>query len=365
MDMPAELARQLFENGAFLIIAGVPEKTEFGIDLCSYSVGEKFRGVKMIPPGPHFVYTAAHGSYGDLSSRTGFIHHFKSQEIVIREWDNDKEELRIRTKGNRDEEICRIRSNLRELDGFLAPYDFSSVSKWKQLTNHLTEATINRCSPVSGLIRPSVEFESISNEDRHKCNTRTEHRIPKSTNDEEELMPKLKVVPETALRFTELPELYPKGLTPHELSLAHMDSVLAVDELFNRLSGNGDQLLDEIQFSFVLYLVGYSTDALAHWRKILGILSNSEAGVSKYTKTYRQYLSVLQYQLPELPEELMESTLRNTVYKDVRNLVKNCTLCELGKEAEYLTVNLSRGMGWIFDDLVGEDPEDLPVVVEL
>lgn len=363
-DMPPELARQLFEQGAFLIIAGVPEKTEFGIDLCSYSVGEKFRGVKMISPGPHYVYTAAQGSYGDASSRIGFMHHFKSQEILIREWDNEKEELRMRTKGNVDEEVTRIRNNLRELDSFLAPYDFSCLLKWQNLTNHLTEITINRCLPECGLIRPSAEFESCSNEERPKGNSTTGQRINTLANDEEELLPKLKIVPETAPRFTQLPEMYPKDLTPHEISLAHMDSILAVDQLLSRFQ-NYNHLLDEIQFSFVLYLAGYSTDSLAHWRRILGILSNSELAVKKNNTFYQEYLCLLQYQLPELPEELMEPTPRNTVYKDVRNLVKHCTLGELGKEADYLIVNLTQEMGWTFDDILHEDPEDLPVVVDI
>ncbi len=363
-NMPPDLARQLFEDGAFLIIAGCPEKTEFGIDLCSYSVGEKFRGVKMIPPGPHYVYTAAQGSYGDTSSRIGFIHYFKSQEIIIREWDNEKEELRIRTKGNKDEEVTRIRNNLRELDGFLAPYDFSSLAKWNNLVNHLSETTINRCLPECGLVRPSVEFESCSNDERPKGNLSTALRISKLTNNEEELLPKLRMIPGTAPRFTQLPELYPKDLKPHEISLAHMDSILAVDQLFSRFH-NIDHLLDEIQFAFVLFLAGYSTDSLAHWRKILGILSNSEVGVKKQNKFYQEYLCVLQYQLPELPEELMEPTQRNTVYKDVRNLVKNCALCELTKESDYLIANLTQEMGWTFDDLLYEDPDDLPVVVEI
>lgn len=362
--MPPEVARQLFEQGAFLIIAGVPEKTEFGIDLSSYSVGEKFRGVKMIPPGPHFVYTASQGSYGDTSSRIGFMHYFKSQEIVIREWDNEKEELRIRTKGNKDEEITRIRMNLRELDSFLAPYDYSSIAKWNNLTNKLTETTINRCLPECGLIRPSVEFESFSNDERPKGNPTTAQRINTLINDEEELLPKLKIVSETAPRFTQLPDMYPKNLTPHEISLAHMDSVLAVNQLLSHFQ-NYNHLLDEIQFSFVSFLAGYSTDSLAHWRRILGILSNSESSVKNNKKLYEEYLCILQYQLPELPEELMEPTPRNTVYKDIRNLVKNCSLCELAKEADYLIANLEQEMGWTFDNFLCEDPEDLPVVVEI
>lgn len=116
MDIPQDIARKLFEEGAVLIISGIPEGTEFGIDLTAHKIGERFRGVKMIPPGPHFVYTAAQGPYGDSADRVGFIHHFQKQEIVIREWDDDKEELRVRTKVDSGVELARIRDNLQQLD---------------------------------------------------------------------------------------------------------------------------------------------------------------------------------------------------------------------------------------------------------
>ena len=54
--MEPELARRLFAEGAVLVLLDVPQRTEFGIDYNSWSVGPKFKGVKMIPPGLHFVY---------------------------------------------------------------------------------------------------------------------------------------------------------------------------------------------------------------------------------------------------------------------------------------------------------------------
>lgn len=54
--MDQDLARRLFAEGAALVLLDVPEKTEFGIDYNSWTVGPKFRGVKMVPPGFHFVF---------------------------------------------------------------------------------------------------------------------------------------------------------------------------------------------------------------------------------------------------------------------------------------------------------------------
>ena len=54
--MDPDLAKELFLHGATLLILDVPEGTEFGIDYNSWTVGPKFKGVKMIPPGFHFVF---------------------------------------------------------------------------------------------------------------------------------------------------------------------------------------------------------------------------------------------------------------------------------------------------------------------
>lgn len=50
------MAKKLFEEGAFLVLLDVPEKVEFGIDYNCWNVGPLFKGVKMIPPGLHFVF---------------------------------------------------------------------------------------------------------------------------------------------------------------------------------------------------------------------------------------------------------------------------------------------------------------------
>lgn len=56
IEIDQELARRLFRECACLILCNVPIGTEFGIDLKSWETRERFMGVKMIPPGLHFVY---------------------------------------------------------------------------------------------------------------------------------------------------------------------------------------------------------------------------------------------------------------------------------------------------------------------
>jgi len=56
LDMPPEVSLRLFQEGATFVFLDVPPGTEIGIDMESWNTGEKFKGIKMIPPGLHFVY---------------------------------------------------------------------------------------------------------------------------------------------------------------------------------------------------------------------------------------------------------------------------------------------------------------------
>jgi hypothetical protein len=55
-EFTPSFTRWLFDNGASLVFLDLPAGSEFGIDYNCYETGAQFKGVKMIPPGIHFVY---------------------------------------------------------------------------------------------------------------------------------------------------------------------------------------------------------------------------------------------------------------------------------------------------------------------
>ncbi|KAL1400958.1 hypothetical protein pipiens_007002, partial [Culex pipiens pipiens] len=254
----------------------------------------------------------------------GFVHHFTRGEIVVREWDHEKEELRHRVHDNVEEEMAKIRENLRNLDKYLAPYDYDRYTAWQKLTGNITQNTVSRHSPDCGVIRNTVELLSCPDEERPRGQVITSPRLSKirALVNDEELLPNLKSIPGTAPKFTTLPLRCPKDASPADVSRHHMDCIEAVDLL----------------------------------------LSSRE---KKYRIFYRNYLTVLQYQLPELPIELMEQTQSNTVYLDVRKLLLNCYQAGLTSVAQTLEKSLKGSLLWKFEDLFSEDPDDLPTVVEL
>lgn len=54
--MDQDNAMHLLIQGATAFFLEVPSGMEFGIDMMSWSTGEKFKGIKMIPEGLHFIY---------------------------------------------------------------------------------------------------------------------------------------------------------------------------------------------------------------------------------------------------------------------------------------------------------------------
>ena len=54
--MPNDQAIWLFETGSILVVLDMPVGSEFGIDCNSWETGHKFKGIKMIPPGFHYIH---------------------------------------------------------------------------------------------------------------------------------------------------------------------------------------------------------------------------------------------------------------------------------------------------------------------
>jgi A1 cistron-splicing factor AAR2 len=56
MAIDQDQANALYEQGAILLLLDTPANTEFGIDCHVWRVGDRFKGIKLIPPGVHCFY---------------------------------------------------------------------------------------------------------------------------------------------------------------------------------------------------------------------------------------------------------------------------------------------------------------------
>ncbi|XP_009946689.1 PREDICTED: protein AAR2 homolog, partial [Leptosomus discolor] len=153
-----------------------------------------------------------------------------------------------------------FRENLREMDPFLGPYPYETLKKWVSLTSFIGEAAMKKLQPESGQI----------------C------------------------------AFSEgLPgQMYPDGATPEEITRHSMDLSYALEQVMNqRYASQPLELLAELQFAFICFLIGNVYDAFEHWKRLLNILCRSEDAIGKYQDLYINLISVLYHQLSEIPAD--------------------------------------------------------------
>lgn len=246
--MDQNTAKRLCDEGAFFVLLNVPEGTEFGIDMKSWNTGEKFRGIKMIPPGIHFVFYSAVNSVGDAAPRVGFFHDFKQSEFLVRKWDELAEDISDEQVTER--EIVSLRGNIKALDSFLGPYPCDVSERWTGLTKNITASLIEKLSPASGKVRSALELMSCSDADRPRGGINKAEEASGSTvispsknpkkprlsdNFENDLLPDLKPVEGTALRLTQFPDKnFPDGATPAEITRHSLDSTFVLDTIVSK-----------------------------------------------------------------------------------------------------------------------------------
>jgi len=61
---------------------------QFGIDTQAWTTGPLFKGLKLIPPGTHYVHFAF--SDEDYAARVGFFIHIPPKgAIIVKRWDGE------------------------------------------------------------------------------------------------------------------------------------------------------------------------------------------------------------------------------------------------------------------------------------
>ncbi|XP_067448563.1 protein AAR2 homolog [Thunnus thynnus] len=374
VDMDPDVARRLFEEGATLVLLGVPQGTELGIDCKSWQVGPRFRGVKMIPPGLHFLNYCSVNSPscgGEIGPKTGLFLTLKPREILLANWDPKEEDLDFSASQN-EEEVSRIRENLQDLDPYLGPYPYEVMRKWVSLTDRLCEEVANNLQPLSGRICafsdviPELQLRHTKDRAEQPRNDTACQSMREGLN----RLPKMKQREGTELRFSVIPEkTYPPGATPAEITQYSMDLSYTLETVLEKNHGLQPlNLLGELQFAFVCFLIGDVYEGFEHWKKLLALLCRSEAAMRKRKELYLGLIAVLYHQLGEIPPDFFvdivsqNNFLTSTLQDFFQFAIGPGVDGTLRKRAEKFKAHLTKKFRWDFEaDL--DDCE--PVVVEL
>ncbi|XP_041373332.1 protein AAR2 homolog [Gigantopelta aegis] len=369
--MDQERANVLFREGAMLIFLDVPEGTEFGIDYNSWNVGPSFRGIKMIPAGVHFIYYSACNSTGQVAPRTGFFYNFQPHEIVVRKWNKYNED--IEEESVSPEELERYDSNKKEMDRFLGPYPYESYKKWISMTNHISPSLLEKLLPDCRKISSVTQFVSLPSTTQSRKSQAEQERMDTDADDssapKKPKLPDMQEKPGTRIHYTCIEKHnYPSGASAAEITKYSMDSSYALELILTtRYPDSHTDILGEIQFAFVCFLVGQNYDSFEQWKKLVHLLCTCEEACKKHIHLFSQLIGVLHFQIREIPEDFFvdivskSNFLTSTLQQFFSTLENGNVDVALRRRGLKFRDHLTEKFKW---DFISDPEEDAPVVVE-
>ncbi|GAM22755.1 hypothetical protein SAMD00019534_059300, partial [Acytostelium subglobosum LB1] len=303
-----------------------------------------------------------------------------------------------------------------EFDRNLAPYpiDDNCHFQWLALTSHITQSLLDRIMPISGVIngdaddyenaqdnrRPRMpdakEAEILAkldrdlNEFRKLRNPQHQHEQSEQLEEDEAKTTKERWgVP----YYSVLSRAPSKGSTPTEISMWNMDKSHSLRTVIKRYYAADEYgLIGEIQFCYVLFIYGLAYGSFLQWKNLVTLMLQCDAMVDSNPRLFTTFLRVLQHQMEVGPADMFDSDISSNMFlkpllkgfiesnfdeiggsgkvndKDndkrqlfeqvlaIRRMVENkfkwnLTLFEIGMDDNNQ------------DHYMGEDNEDLPVVV--
>lgn len=286
-----------------VLLLDLPEKALAGIDLLSFTTSPKFRGVKNLPPGLHFIFAAGdsalsvrHGAWFYVSPGTG------SPQVFVKRWDARTEDLVAETA---QAEVLRWKANLGSIwkDG-LTPYrqtvregdsgvegGYQEESQdWDELTSRITQTLLSR---ICGLNPDHWSLTSAS------AGLMDLESIPglESSNST--------MNPEKELNFLpiDLRRTWRVGATGRERTEAAQDRSWYLGDLIDNHSQAGDkrsrelEVLGELQFAFLMILTLNNNSCLEQWKRILDLLFTCREALKERPQLFLEVLRTLRVQL--------------------------------------------------------------------
>lgn len=152
-------------QGAVLILLDVPFGTEVGLDYNVWNIGPKFRGVRTVTPGVHFLFHAvsAGGGGRQTGPRSGQFFEVVAGDVIVRRFNPLSEDLEPAPEvedalresregklgwGTRPIQALTLSiaiSGLLEFANGLAPYPFDKgLRSWLSLTTRVSGTLVSK-----------------------------------------------------------------------------------------------------------------------------------------------------------------------------------------------------------------------------
>jgi A1 cistron-splicing factor AAR2 len=270
---PVEL-EQRARQFSVLVALDVPAGSSVGVDCMVWLTGEKFAGVKMIPPGFHIVTSAVSDAHGGTSPRSGFFLWLGLQEVIVRKF-LSADECFADERAVTYEEQQHWEHGVRSLrmDDQLAAYADDKWQLWRRLTNCI-----------------DYKFASLI------CDGRVRFFAGGHQGASSQLP--LSQIP----RFISSPSTDPLSVTAECLDPSPV--------LHRLIHGTGAiRVLAELQLSFILFIFCEDFDGLEHWKRLVHLVCRSETFLIAHQEFLFNFIGVFKRQLQNIPADFFQDVI--------------------------------------------------------
>lgn len=324
--MDQETANKLFhEYGCLLLLnldnvshnsskANFLKQYNFNIDNQVWVTNSKFKGLKLIPPGPHYIHFSEKGQ--DYGEKFGFFLFFDKSQVIVKDWNKEQECFESLTES---EEVAYSEGVKQyQFDANLGAYEQAEYRQWMCLSNFISKEVILKLEPIaksnnlSREIMSSVKEQRVRDEEdvakeENKTNNNEEETIktekyPEPSGDFDEniiktLENQLKIEDEKTEKamkhmykykeaygnvfFTDIPvRKLIHGFSKEQITKSNFDKSVILNELKTLIMRNikneeikfYQMFLGELQFAFILFFLGQNYEGFEQWKKMIYIL---------------------------------------------------------------------------------------------
>mmetsp|Transcript_24368 Transcript_24368/g.29755 ORF Transcript_24368/g.29755 Transcript_24368/m.29755 type:complete len:463 (-) Transcript_24368:966-2354(-) len=371
-----------FEKSGVLLCLDVPPGTKFGCDIRSWTVGEKFKGIKFLPPGLRFFhYSSGHGMSSAFFLLFGGSAH-ENQEgpfVSIKRWDATTEDFAT-SSGMSTEEEERYKFGVKRMDfdSNLGAYQPEGFGRWLSLTEFINQEVLKRCSLDTNVIispgDPSIADDLDKSDSTMVPFFQNVARAPRFTE-----LPDLISFSKRKRRNTNTntsmnlkPQFSALVSTPQQRTKLMLDSSPFLDALIRvDFKNKIGHFLGEFQLAFVLFLYIGSYDALEYWKKVINLVCSSPEYQENNPGFLIKLVKVLMTQLTFAPKALFTDellhdnfllpALSRLLYQDIQDQSSDVKRT-LETLREFLGKRFGPSLLKIMQDV--EERQDSPAVVE-
>jgi len=391
--------QHLQEHGCSVVCLDCPEGVLFGIDYSAWAVGPKFMGVKLVPPGLHFIYCSPSAEEVG-ASRSGFFLFMRPTDVAVLQWDAETEEL-VRLENQEEEMRYADGARNYDFDGNLGPYPHELDGQWRELTRHATADLVDKIEPISKTLRskraeydggleqiaPQVEQGSLPAQrssgvsDNAKSDLEdtdggdapsmdVDSSTQQASQQDAQQQPQASTsrfesnLGSGSLFFSAVPRFRKmKDSSPTDVTRFHMDRSAQLEEMITReYNGNELGILGELQLAYIAFILGQNYDGFEQWKVLLQFICSCESAVAARPELFAELLRSFFAQLSQAPQDLFGDDLTK------ENFIGTCAvwLLELCDE-EGMPARLRKRCGKLRElvsEKFGVSSEDLAMLGE-